>query len=262
MNLLGAAAAVLSLCAFACSYRLLRHQTWPRRLVAFAAFGLLALPALLVGVFYLHWLPEWAWFYEMRSWRGSEFLVLFLGAACGAGATLLPRILLVVPLFGLLGTALAPYLKPLLSPLKEGLIQERWAGQACVQSTGSTCGPASTCTVLRQIGIFATEPQLAQAAWSYTGGTEAWYLARCVRDRGGRATFDFRKDFSVTVALPAVVGVRLGDGVGHFIAVLEVKEGMVTFADPLIGQEVLSLSDFRNRYAFTGFHMAVAKAQK
>lgn len=56
-----------------------------------------------------------------------------------------------------------------------------------------------------------------------------------------------------------MVGVKIG-GAGHFIAVLDITEGHVTFADPLQGKERLSLVEFHRRYEFTGFHMIITAA--
>lgn len=99
---------------------------------------------------------------------------------------------------------------------------------------------------------------MAQAAHSYNGGTEAWYLARYIRTKGLHPQFDFRDSFSPSVGFPALVGVKFG-GAGHFIAVLDLQDDQVTLADPLRGEEHLSLSEFQQRYVFTGFHMLITK---
>ena len=59
-------------------------------------FGLtmLSIPSVLFAVYYLHVLPEWKWFYAVRSWRGSEFLALFPAAAAGALASCWPRLVI------------------------------------------------------------------------------------------------------------------------------------------------------------------------
>ena len=201
-------------------------------------------------------LPEYEWFYTLRSWPGSEFLVVFLGCADGAAAALIPRVLLSLPLFATLALAVIPHVKPLLVPLSFGEFKDQWQDNACLQSTASTCGPSSVATILRHFGINTTEREIAQAAFSYEGGTEAWYLARYVRSRGLSARFVFRSTFSSEAGQPALVGVRLGRA-GHFIAVLEVHDDQVTIADPLFGERRMTLTDFKRRYEFTGFHMVI-----
>lgn len=259
MNLLGVTAVICSVFVFALTYNLLCRRSLMVRLAFLVGFALLATPSVLFAVYYLHVLPERAWFYSLRSWNGSEFLVIFLGCAAAAAASLLPRLLLGVPLFVLLALGVVPYIKPFIGPIPDSLFQERWRGDACMQSTPSTCGPASVTTILRQLGAQTSEQATARAAFSYSGGTEAWYLARYVRRKGFITRFDFQPTFSSSVGLPAVVGVRIG-GVGHFIAVLDITDGQVTFADPLSGQERIPLSTFQSRFKFTGFHMVITNS--
>lgn len=258
MNALGVAAVALSVVVFAIVQRWLRPCPVAVRLGWLGGFALLSVPALWFAMYYLHVLPEYAWFYTLRSWPGSEFLVVFLGGAAGAVAACLPRLLLGLPLFALLALAAVPYLKPLIGPLPDEVFREQVEGDICLQSTGSTCGPASITTILRQFGLPASERTTARAAFTYAGGTEAWYLARYVRARGLTPRFAFRRTFSPEAGQPALVGVILG-GVGHFIPVLAVRDGQVTFADPLHGEEHLPLSDFQRRYQFTGFHLVVQR---
>jgi predicted double-glycine peptidase len=260
MNFLGAAAVVLSVVAFAVTHRRLRSRPLSIRLLCLCGFAILAVPSLWFAVYYLHVLPEQEWLYTVRSWPGSELLVVFLGCAGGAAAALLPRLLLGVPLFAALAPAALPYLKPLLAPLPDDAFQGQSQAAVCLQSTPSTCGPASVTTILRRLGVSATERGIARAAFSYRGGTEAWYLARYVRSRGLSAHFDFRPTFSPAAGLPALVGVRIG-GAGHFIAVLDLRDDQVTFADPMIGEEHLSLAGFQRHYDFTGFHMVIHRAE-
>jgi hypothetical protein len=258
MNLLGATAVACSVIAFALTYSRLRLRSLKVRLVFLFGFALLATPSVLFAIYYLHVLPERAWFYTLRSWSGTEFLVVFLGCAAAAAASLLPRLLLVVPLFAMVALAVVPYVKPLIGPLSDSEFYEHQRGDICLQSTPSTCGPASVTTILWRLGAQTSERATARAAFSYAGGTEAWYLARYVRSKGFTPRFDFRRTFSPSVGLPAVVGVRLGS-VGHFIAVLDISGDQVTFADPLSGQERIPLSQFQRRYQFTGFHMVITK---
>jgi hypothetical protein len=199
------------------------------------------LPSLWFAAYYAHVLPEYEWFYELRSWPGTEFLVVFLGCAAGASASLLPRFALAGLLAFLLGCAAVPYVKPVVGPLPDDAFQDQSDGDVCLQSTPSTCGPASVTTILRHFGVSTTERETARAAFTYAGGTEAWYLARYVRTRGLSPRFAFRKTFSPSAGLPAVVGVRVG-GLGHFIAVLDVTNDQITFADPLSGKEQLAFS--------------------
>jgi len=53
-----------------------------------------------------------------------------------------------------------------------------------------------------------------------------------------------------------MVGVRHGR-MGHFIAVLSIRDGLVTFADPLEGKKQMTLPEFQRRFQFSGFHLSV-----
>jgi multisubunit Na+/H+ antiporter MnhF subunit len=260
MNLPAAIALVSAIAGFAAAYRFLKGKPLRIRILALVILGALAIPTVLFSVYYLHILPEMAWFYTLRSWGGSEFLAVFLGCAGAALATLLPRFLLALPLFLAIGTTFLPFLKRIMNPPKLGETKENWEGDACFQSTASTCGPASAASILRTLGLSASEHEIALASHTSASGTEAWYLARHLRSRGVFTRFDFRPTFDPSVALPAVVGVRLIGGSGHFIAVLSVKGDTVTFVDPLRGKKELPLDAFRKAYSFTGFHLSVTKA--
>ena len=257
VNVAGVAAVALSVAVFAWAYRLLVKRSWKVRLAVFGIFSLLSIPALLFAVYYVHILPETAWFYTLRSWTGSEFLILFAGVAAGAAASLLPRILLGIPLFGLIGAGVLPYLKPVLGPLPDSAFTETWKDGVCMQSTPSTCGPATVSTILKRLGAEASEREAARAAHTYAGGTEAWYLARYVREKGFSPRFVFGRPFSVAAGLPAMVGTQIG-GVGHFVAILAADGDTLTIADPLSGEERMTMADFQRRYQFSGFAMVVS----
>src|SRR5260370_33026524 len=59
----------------------------------------------------------------------------------------------------------------------------------CLQTTYSTCGPASSASLLQAFGQDASEQQLARESFTSKGGTEIWYLARAFRRRGFRTNF-------------------------------------------------------------------------
>jgi hypothetical protein len=104
MNLLGALALIAALVAFSLTFRTARNRSWKVRAGWLFAMGVLSFPACVMALYYLHVLPEWAWFYTFRSWPGSEFCVVPLGAASALFATWLPRVLLVLPLGGFAGS--------------------------------------------------------------------------------------------------------------------------------------------------------------
>jgi predicted double-glycine peptidase len=257
-NFFGLTAVALTLLVFKLTYDHLRGRAVGVK-AAWLGIGIcISVPGILFGIYYLHVLPEWEWFYAFRSWPGTEFLAVFLGVAAGALAALLPRWLLILPLFAMVALAAIPYIKPVLGPLKDEAFRNRTQGESILQSTSATCGPASVCNALQQLGMHATEYEIARAAHTYVGGTEAWYLARAIRAKGLMPRFVFRNTFDPTVGQPAIVGVRLS-GLGHFIAVLKVEGNFVTFVDPAWGSARVSLDEFFRRFDFTGFHLVVTK---
>lgn len=225
--------------------------------------GLLSLVALLAAIpgasftaYYGHVFPEPGWYYEFRSCPGTECLLMVLGIAGGLASSLLPRVLQSIPLIGVAVFAIAPIIKPLVAPLPEGMLHDEWSGTVCLQSTPSTCGAAAAATILQTFGLSVTEAQLAQEAYSSASGTEAWYLARAVRNHGFAVRFHLVSDLDPNAQYPAIVGVRLGE-FGHFIAILSREGDRFHVGDPLVGPEVLSHAELLARYRFTGFFMCI-----
>ena len=260
-NWLGVTSAVLAFAAFFVVYRVAKGSPVKKRILLSIFALAAAIPGASFAAYYAHLLPEPSWYYQFRSIAGTELLIMFLGVAGGLVATLLPRVLLVLPLLGVAAFSIAPIIKPFIGPISAGTLQDEWDGEVCLQSTPSTCGAASTATILKQLGVVVTESDIAAEAHSYAGGTEAWYLARAARSRGFDVDFVFSTGFTPEDGLPAVVGVLLGS-VGHFIPVLGQEGDRFIVGDPLRGRELLSRDEMNQRYDFTGFHMRIKnKAQ-
>jgi hypothetical protein len=255
-NWLGVVSAILAFVAFFAVYRSAKDKPFKMRAGFFLLSLLAAIPGVSFSVHYAHVFPEPSWYYQFRSVAGTELLVVFLGVAGGFAATLLPRVLLILPLLGAAAFSIVPFIKPFIGPIPDGELKDQWDGAICLQSTASTCGAASTATILRFLGGEASESELAAEAHSYNGGTEAWYLARASRSRGYDVHFDFTPAFSPDGSFPALVGVRLGS-TGHFIAILDQQGDKFLVGDPLFGRELLSREDLQKRYAFTGFRMRI-----
>lgn len=255
-NWLGVISAILAFAAFFVTYRSARRIATKSKILIGLMAIIAAIPAASFAVYYAHELPELSWYYHFRSIAGTELLMVFIGVAGGMVATLIPRFLLGIPLFGVAAFSIAPIIKPFIGPIPNGTFKNKWDGEVCLQSTPSTCGAASMATIMKLLGADVTESELAAEAHSYSGGTEAWYLARAARSRGFKVNFEFSHRFSPEHGLPAVVGVRLGS-IGHFIAILGQKGDKFIIGDPLRGREVLSRQELEQRYDFTAFHMLI-----
>ena len=128
----------------------------------------LAIPAIVFAGYYLKIFNEPIWLYRLRAVEGSELLAALAGFSAGwAQASLRPRtrIIAIIPrvlIPTMLGVVLAvPYLKPLISPLTVADLRDNWRDDVCLQSSASTCGPASAATLLRYFGRTGSEPELA-----------------------------------------------------------------------------------------------------
>jgi len=188
----------------------------------------LAIPAVVYDLYYSKLLGESIWLYRVRVVPGSELLASLAGFLAGwAQVRMAPRLRLsplgkrfLVPVVFAFALAL-PHLKPLLRPLRSATLHDEWKGEACLQSTFSTCGPASAATIVRRLGGHLSERELAREAFTSRSGTENWYLARALRWHGLQ-TFFVLSDPS-NAPLPSIAGVRLKNlgSSGHFVALLD-----------------------------------------
>ncbi|MFD0894059.1 hypothetical protein KBB96_03040 [Luteolibacter ambystomatis] len=218
----------------------------PWRLGIALVLTLLSLPSLWFSVYYLHILPETKLLYDLRAQPLSEWWLAFFLPAAVSWSAFIPRPLAVASYGLAIAAMLPPFLKPIRRPLDQSRLIEQWIGDSCIQSTESTCGPASSATVLRFLGDkTATEKDLARRAWSTSSGTEAWHLARALRRRGRTVDFEFN-GLPSPDHLPGVLGVNV-TGNGHFIALLKCEGDLWTIADPLSGMEVISRQDLEKR---------------
>jgi len=229
------------------------------RFVAVAFGAAIAIPGLLFVVYYAHLFDGASWFYGFRSLPATELSACGLGFIAGLaqawlnpaapGRFVAPAVLLLL--------VLVPFAKPVLSPLAFDRPRTPRGDGIVLQSTYSTCGPASAATLLNVLGHPASEQELARESFTSRGGTENWYLARALRRRGLDVAFEIQAADSVVVPSPAIAGVVLPGGAGHFIAILDSAGAQVTFVDPLEGKHTVETSDLRQRYRLTGFFMVV-----
>ncbi len=152
-----------------------------------------------------------------------------------------------------------PVLKPVFRPLDPGTLQDRWEGDACIQSSVVTCGPASAASVLRHLGDRQTkESDLAREAWTSSTGTEAWHLARAIRRRGYEVRFLAPDGLPDRKDLPGILGTGT-QMAGHFIAVLEITDHEIEIVDPLRGRFRESLEDFLKWHEIEPFFMSIQR---
>ncbi len=221
---------------------------------------ILAVPGILFIAYYSHLFDNAAWYYNLRTFYYTELAGCGLGLIAGVVHSwwrpegLGERISVPVVLLVLV---LIPFSKPLINPLDFAQLKDRFDGDVCLQSTFSTCGPASAVTILRSFGENETEKKFAQECFTSRGGTEIWYLARALRHRGFATKVQIVAPEATTLPSPAIAGVVLPGGAGHFIAVMKATPQSVTIADPLKGSVVLARSEVNKQYRFTGFFLLI-----
>lgn len=236
----------------------------PRWLPLMLAGGLvLAIPGVLFASYYLHCFDDWVGFISFRAYPGTEFL----GAGAGFLAGVIDRLIRkhtrasgwAIPTLAFLGVTL-PFLKPLLAPLDHSTLVDRWEGEICLQSTASTCGPASAATIVQFLGGRSTESELALAAHTSSSGTEIWYLIRALRPLGYEGTARCAVARLDEVHLPAIAGVRnKNTGAGHFVAIIQHKDNRWLIGDPLAGGAWFLLEEATQTFGFTGFFLEVGR---
>jgi hypothetical protein len=221
---------------------------------------LLAAPGLLFALYYTHIFDNAAWFYSFRVLPLTEFLPGGTGLLAGVlHSRFEPETLGQKLLFpgALLVVVVIPFVKPLLDPIELARLRDHCEGEVCMQSTFSTCGPSSAATLLKAFGQTASEKQLAGECLTSRGGTEIWYIARAFKRRGFRERVLIQQPNSPSLPSPAIAGVVLRGGAGHFIAIMSQTADEVTIGDPMKGKLVVKKADLKIYYKFTGFFLVV-----
>lgn len=223
--------------------------------------ALLSLPGFSFILYYAHLIREPAWYVEFRSVPGAELLAALSGLLFGALEIRKPLAgkwrYVIGPgtMFRLSILAVfIPFAKPILLPLSGAGLNAAWKDGVCLQSTPATCGPCSLATVFKALGLEATEREIARGAFSGKTGTENWYLIRYARRHGLEARVGYTSDLKA-VKPPAILGVKLEGGAGHFITYLGDQDRRKIIGDPLSGRFLLTDEVFHQLYDYSGMAM-------
>jgi hypothetical protein len=239
--------------------------TFRARLLWAVAGIVCAAPAILFATYYLHWFDDALWFYRFRSAPWTELTAAGAGLLAGLLYAWLAAIgrtwRIAVPLL-LAAGLFVPYMKAVVAPLDTAMLHDRCTDGVCLQSTASTCGPASAASILRLFNIEESERTLAREAYTSSGGTENWYLARALRRRGFPVDYEIMEQPVTRLPYPAVAGVRLPGGAGHFVAILGESGDAYVIGEPMRGRMSVPKARLRDAYDFTGFFMVVGKPGK
>ena len=228
------------------------------RVVLIAAAFILSAPALLYASNYVFGVPFERWFMELRALPGTEALSGLVGALLGmmfASSRLRPgplnRPILMFCTVGALGLVVGPFTWHLVfEAVNRDEFENRWKDGVCLQSTGYSCLPASTATIMRILGKRVTEEEFALDMGVTVDGVETWYYLRALRARGYDA--HFRRIRSLRQApVPSIIGVDRG-ALPHAVAVLAKDRQGVTLGDPMCGRKRILWSHIPTPYKPTG----------
>lgn len=247
-----------------CWWGSLLARKFPKQWWMTVPLTLLAVPCMVYVLYYAHLWDEPIWLYQWRSIPGTELLAALGGLLVGWCHWHVPFRLKgslgFISCFFVLWLSV-PYLKQIISPLDKNQLKEAWKDGVCMQSTTSTCGPASAATLMKSMGIEVTEKELATDAFTTRSGTENWYLKRAIEKHGVICNYVRREPGSSALLYPAIAGVRLGERAGHFIAILGETPEHYIVGEPMTGRRLLRKDRIdRGGYEFTGFFMVLGKA--
>ena len=237
-----------------------KTMSWAGRIGLFAASIFLALPSFFFALYYTHLFDNAAWFYRFRELPYTELVIGGSGLLAGVlnswftPETLGERLAVPIALAVVLTT---PFVKPLLDPIDLDRLSGKCEGEVCMQSTHSTCGPSSSATILKLLGQTASERELARECLTSRGGTEIWYIARAFERRGLHAIVQIQSRDHLSPPNPAIAGVVLPGGAGHFIAIMNATADEITLGDPMKGKMVVKKRDLNAAYHFTGFFLVI-----
>jgi len=219
-----------------------------------------AVPAVVFIAYYFHFsFTETETYYYFRTITGIELLTSLVGIFLGVLLGLrYPRNIYLQVMTGIsiAGILLIPHIKPLIGPLKDSDFNEKWVNQVAMQSTQASCGPSSAATLLRHFGKTANEFDLARRAHTWENGTEIWYLAKELRNRGLKIKYQFGIPNEENIPHPSIAGVSL-KRFGHFIAIIDKVGDTYIIGDSLKGRLELKESEIMQIYKFTGFFMSI-----
>jgi len=230
----------------------------------------LAVPWAAFAAYYLWGFDGAQWFYRFRALPLSELSAGLGGFLFGIlYERIKPRRLVLrhfaERFFAYLFSVMLwlPYFLPMFRPVDWEHMGDNWIDGVCLQSVSSTCGPACAATLLRAAGIEATERELAREALTHAAGTETWYLARAMRNRGlpVEIRLDRRRPYLMPAPSIAAVRLRKLEGTKHFVVLFGKSAAGWVVGDPNEGRLVLCGEDLLENYEFTGCYI-IAKPRK
>ncbi len=154
--------------------------------------------------------------------------------------------------------AITPFLTPFFIKDRLAGIQTQFDGQACIQSTSFTSGPAAAVTALKNVGINAQEGALAiNSLTTPFWGTDEDLLASAIKKLYGNSGASCKVRFFKSISeladnCPVIAVVRYSFLVDSYVTVLDVRGKFLIIADGLQGTYKMSFEDFGKIWQFRG----------
>ena len=223
---------------------------------------LIILIALTRHFYYLVFYPPFSWLTEGRT----EYFVFSLTIPM-IFSTLIPRLdilrqKIVLTIFVAISSFIffvIPFISPMLIRKDLEIITTEFSYNGiCLQSTNYTCGPAAAATALYQLGIRASEGELAiQAHTTPQTGTSDDLLKKAIEnlygDDGIVCTYHcFDSVSQLKGNCPVIVVTKFSFLIDHYVTVLEVNDDKVIIGNPGTGKEVLTYKEFEKKWRSVG----------
>jgi len=211
-------------------------------------------------------MPPFCWLPTGRI----KFVILSLAAVTGL-ATLLPHLhskfqkisVCLIMGFAVVWFAVLPFLTSALIKNDLQNLKTLLDSQGlCFQTKDYTCGPAAAVTALKKLGLPAAEGQIALLAHSNPiTGTLPACLYSALKDHYASAGLkcDYTHFNSIAELKNAglvLAPVRDSFLSNHCIAILNVSDNIVTFADPVLGKKSLTHAQFEKIWRFSGITLS------
>ncbi len=223
----------------------------PNRYHLFIVF-LLFLPGFLIPFYYAHIFDDSLWYYEYRSVNNIEYILILLAPFMVLLSLTLVNIkYILISLLPIL--IFIPYAKIFLSPIDLSYIKNKVLDGVTIQTTSSSCGPSAVASLLRLRGIEKTEKEIVISCNTTRTGTEIWNIKKYLQSINIDSSFIIDK--KILPPYPSIAGIKLGNGMGHFIAILDLKDGEYIIGDSISGKNYIDSTMIKDEINFTGFYL-------
>ena len=129
-----------------------------------------------------------------------------------------------------------------------------WKGDCYIQSTGWSCAPSASVSLLRGLGIEATEAEMAGLMCTRASyGTNLLNmdrgLSKKLAGRGFRTELrSLGYDDLVAAKEPGLASIRLSLALDHAVALVAADADGVVLLDPLVGRRCVGRADFEREW--------------